>query len=240
VLFASQPVTVHGEDVSIALTLTRGTTLSGTITFESMGERAGEQSRVNVALTPLAGQTAIPGGLAGSGSFRAQANGAFTITDVAPGSYLLRVGGIGNSWAVKGIYLGGRDVADAPIEVRTGQPIAGLSVVLTDQPSVVTGTVTDGDGDPALDGVVLLYSTDSSLWRPGTRLLQATGLDQSGAYRLRGMPPGDYYLVAAVDLDDNEWYDPAVLEALRQVATRVTVREGQTETRALRAMAFGG
>jgi len=63
--------------------------------------------------------------------------------------------------------------------------------------------------------------------------------DQDGNYRIRAMPPGDYYLVAVIDLDDNEWYDPAILEALRQVATRVTLSEGETETRTLRPMTVG-
>jgi len=238
-LFATQPVSVSGRDVSVSMTLARGTTISGTITFESMGGSAAEPSRVSVTLTPATGRGGGPGGFGGGGTFRASTDNTFTITDVAAGTYMVRVGGASGTWGLKSVTLGGRDTADTPVEIKGTQPITGMSVVLTDQPTTVSGTVADSTGQPVTNGIVVAYPLDSSLWRGGTRLLQVARPDQDGNYRIRAMPPGDYYLVAVIDLDDNEWYDPAILEALRQVATRVTLSEGETETRTLRPMTVG-
>ena len=33
-------------------------------------------------------------------------------------------------------------------------------------------------------------------------------------YRLRGLPPGDYFVVAVDDVEQGEWFDPSYLEQI--------------------------
>jgi hypothetical protein len=54
--------------------------------------------------------------------------------------------------------------------------------------------------------------------------------NSQGGFTVRGLP-GETYLVAAVDsLEEGEWQDPEFLERLRDAATRVTLRDGETKT----------
>jgi hypothetical protein len=46
---------------------------------------------------------------------------------------------------------------------------------------------------------------------------------------VRNLPPGDYR-VAAADLDQGEWFDPAVLERLLPAATPVRVAGTERHT----------
>ena len=71
---------------------------------------------------------------------------------------------------------------------------------------------------------------------PG-RLHHRTRLDTSdeqGRFRLEGLPPGDYLVAAVVDVDPGEAVSDDTVDSVRESATPVRVREGQTETVALK------
>ncbi len=233
-LYGAQSVAVSGREVSVNLTLARGTQVTGALVFESSIGTPGEAFQVRIGLVPMDQRMGIP-----PSTFRPQAGGTFALTDVHPGSYLVSVSGFSSRWALKGAYIGGRDAADVPFEVKGQQPLSGLQIVLTDAPNEISGTVVDGDGAPALDCVVLAFSTDPSLWRPSSRTLRLARPGQDGGYRIRALPPGDYYLIAVDDVDSTGIYDPAVLNALRPAASRVTLSEGEPQTRTLKVVASG-
>ena len=54
--------------------------------------------------------------------------------------------------------------------------------------------------------------------------------DQTGKYRIRGLPPGQYFLVAVDPAEQGEWFEPAYLEAHRTAATRLSLGEGDIKT----------
>jgi hypothetical protein len=58
--------------------------------------------------------------------------------------------------------------------------------------------------------------------------------DQTGAFHVRSLPPGDYLLIAVDDVEQGEWFDPAFLEKLRPAAKRVSLTEGEKKTEDLR------
>ena len=60
--------------------------------------------------------------------------------------------------------LGDRDTLDVPFEVRLGEPIAGLTVSMTDRPTEITGTVSDAAGRPTSEYYMFAFSTDRALW----------------------------------------------------------------------------
>jgi hypothetical protein len=157
--------------------------------------------------------------------------GRFTLTGVSAGSHLIRAGGnTTRGWILKSVTVGGRDVTDTPIQVRSGEAVSNVVVVFTDRQNEVTGTVSDEQGAPVPDFTVLAFPTDSSLWRPQARQIMTARPDQTGTYRIRGLPPGEYYLVTVDPTEQGEWFEPAYLDDHRAGAVRVTLAESDVKT----------
>ena len=55
-----------------------------------------------------------------------------------------------------------------------------------------------------------------------------------GAFSVRGLPPGEYFLAALADLEPGEWNDPTLLERLVRSSANVTLRDGETTTQDFR------
>jgi hypothetical protein len=85
-------------------------------------------------------------------------------------------------------YLGGSP--PKPVDLQDGGRIVDLKIALT-RPAVVTGTVVDDRGEPAVGASVVVYggsATGSTI-----RTQRASGkTDDRGMYRLTQLPPGDY------------------------------------------------
>lgn len=233
-LFAVQPVAVAGSDVtSVNLALTTGLTVSGTVTAEAGASTPSALNRVRVSLVSLSSlpiPTPAPSGVL--------LDGSFAITPVVPGSYLVRASGLPQGFSLKGAYYGGRDVSDLPLEVRSGQNPEGLSLVISDLVTDLSGGVSDSSDQPALDYTVVAFSSDASNWRPQSRYIQVGRPDANGQFRIRGLPPGDYLVVAIDDVESGEWFDPAFLSAQRRSAVSVDLGEGETKTVQLRLAAI--
>ena len=138
------------------------------------------------------------------------------------------------AWTVKSISISGQDVTDGAIEIKPGQNVDNVSVVLTDRTTEMSGTVRDARGNGAAALTVIAFSTEQEHWRPQSRRIVTARTDQSGAFRMRNLPPGDYFVVASDDVEQGEWFDPAFLERVRPDATRVSVSEGEKKTQDLR------
>jgi len=243
----AQPLIVNGQNIEgVTLALQPGVTLSGNITVESSGTPAPtdySMFRVDAPeLNPLplgpGGGGRGGGGLGAPG--RSEKNGTFTVQNLLPGLHYIRVSGGGvqgqgqSLWTVKAITVGGEDVSDQPIELKAGQNVDNVTVVLTDRTTEISGTVRDAKnaGVSALN--VIAFSADPQHWRAQSRRISAVRTDQSGAFHVRNLPPGDYLLVAADDVEQGEWFDPAYLEKMRTAATRVSISEGEKKVQDLR------
>jgi hypothetical protein len=161
-------------------------------------------------------------------------DGRFTLAGVPEGEHLIRINGGLRGMTLKAVTVGGRDVTDLPIQLRSGQRVTDVTITLTDRVTELDGTVTNAQNAPAPEYTMLVFPADSTLWRPQSRQIQTTRPDQTGKFRIRGLPPGDYFLAAVDPAEPGEWFDPAYLEAHKTGATRVTLGEGQTLTQDLR------
>jgi hypothetical protein len=258
---AMQSIAVNGQNVGgVTLMLQGGVTLSGNITVESAGTPAPTDYsgfRVDVPdVTPLPfGGGGGPGGGRGgaAGGGRVEKNGVFEIANLLPGRHYIRVagGGLGQAagqgrggqpqaqgqWTLKSVLVGGQDVTDQAVDLKPGQNVENVTVVLTDRSTALTGTVRDAAGAPMTAITVIVFSTDQQFWRAQSRHIQTSRTDAAGAFRLRGLPPGDYFVVAVDGVEQGEWFDPAYLEQARNGATRITLREGETKAQDLRGPA---
>jgi hypothetical protein len=231
--FGTQPLSVDGGDVGdITVVLSAGATITGTISFQPGAAQVPEITQVRIG-APTTDQTAF----GPQANARVDKDGRFTLTGVSTGPHLIRPsGGNMRGWSLKSVTLDGRDITDTPIEVRAGQTLSNVAIVFTDKVTEVSGTITTESGTPMPDFTVLAFPTDNSLWRPQARQIMTTRPDQTGKYRLRGLPPADYYIVTVDPTEQGEWFDPAYLDAHRAGAARVTLAEGDVKTQDFRVI----
>jgi carboxypeptidase family protein len=244
----TQSVVVNGQNIGgLSLVLQGGVTIAGNITVESTGTPAPtdySSFRIDAPdVTPLPlGPGGGRGGPAASGG-RAEKNGAFEIPNLLPGKHFIRVGGGGpgapgqaqGSWTMKSVNIGGQDVTDQPVDLKPGQNLDNVTIVLSDRSTEISGAVRDGKGTGMPGMTVIAFSSDPQYWRAQSRHIQAARTDQTGAYRIRNLPAGDYLIVAVDDVEQGEWFDPAYLEQARTAARHVSITEGEKKAQDLRA-----
>ncbi|HEV3139456.1 MAG TPA: carboxypeptidase regulatory-like domain-containing protein, partial [Vicinamibacterales bacterium] len=207
-LYGSAPVSVNGQDLeSVTVQLAVGATLTGTIVFPPGGASLPDPTQVRVMAPPIDPDTL--GGPQPNG--RVDKDARFTLQGVPAGEHLIRANGNTRGWTLRSVTIGGRDVTDTPIAVRSGQAIGDIVITFTDKVTEINGTLSNGQNAPASDYTVLAFPTDATMWRAQSRQIQTTRPDQTGQFRIRGLPPGDYFLVAVDPAEQGEWFDPTYL-----------------------------
>jgi hypothetical protein len=101
-------------------------------------------------------------------------------------------------------------------------------VVLTNRPTILRGVLRDDKEHPA-EGTVIVFAEDSATWREGSRTIRAARLDQRGVFIFKGLPAGEYFLVALNSVQQGEWYDPDFLERLKDRAKRVRIADAEAK-----------
>jgi hypothetical protein len=232
--YAVQSVTVSGQDIDgLALTLAPGATVSGMIRFEgATATMAAEMAKIGVGLEPI--DSTFFGGVAGP-STRKEADGTFRSASVPPGPHVLRISPP-SGWTVRSATLEGRDITEEILDVKAGQTIAGIEVVLSDRGGQVSGAI-KADAD-AVGSTVVIFPADSDQWLPQSRRIRVAQVDRNGRYVIDGLPAGDYLISAIEDVEPGEWFDPAFLQAISGSATRIALNEGARETKDLRLTAI--
>jgi hypothetical protein len=225
-LFAMQPISLNGEDIpDLGVVLSAGASVTGSVTF-----LPGQAPPPDPAQIRLSAPSTDQSDFGQQPNVRADKEGRFTLNGVSAGSHLIRPAGNLRGWTLKSVTIGGRDVTDTPVALRSGETLANVVVVLTDRLTEVSGTVTDEAGAAVPDFTVLAFSTDSTLWRPQARQIMTARPDQTGQYKIRGLPPGEYYLVTVDPTEQGEWFEPAYLDDHRAGAARVTLGDGDLKT----------
>ena len=115
-------------------------------------------------------------------------------------------------WWLKSLVVNGRDILDAPLDLRQGADDAVAT--FTDRASELSGSVKDAQGRRAPTRSSSPFTTDRSAWFFNSRRVAGVRPDREGRYTIRNLPPGDYRVVATADLEQGEWFDPAVLDRL--------------------------
>src|SRR4051812_26053016 len=224
--YAAQPVTITGEDLSdLTVVLAPGATITGAVTFLGAPGASPDPSQFRIT-APAADQSNV----GPQPNARVGKDGAFELSGVPAGSHLIRSAGNARGFILKSVTVNGRDVTDTPVTLRGGETLANVTVVFTDQQNEINGTVTNEQGTALPDYTVLAFSTDPSLWRPLSRQIMTARPDQTGKYRIRGLPRGDYYLVAVDPAEQGEWFEAAYLDEHRAGAQHLTLGDGDVKT----------
>ena len=228
---ARQAVTVSGRDVvDLLVPMQAGVSMRGEIVTEATRGEGTVQTSVSLRAEPANGDTGL-----GQPSFSrsaAQSAGAspneFVLEGLLPGAYLLR-----GPTGIKSIMWNGRDYSDTPFDTTTGRDIAGVVITLTDQTTILNGSIRDRSSQPAANTAVIVFPADRTRWTnygiSPSRIRSSPGSTR-GAYTLRGLPAGDYLIVAVDDDQIGRWKDPGFLEIASRVATRFSIGWGETKT----------
>jgi protocatechuate 3,4-dioxygenase beta subunit len=223
---ASMPITVSGADIfGIRLAAEKPAVVSGAVVVPTT-ENALSPSAVQLQIV-----SARPGDELVSNGSIGLVNQDWTFQMRArPGPSMLRLAGIAPGWSVKAVMLDGTDVTDTGFDLETRQELRGLTVVLTNQPSQITGVVLDSHGRPAGEYSVVVFPMDSMHWGFRSRYLASARPNQDGRFTVRALPPGEYLVAAVAYVEQGESSDPQFLEAIRFKARPLTLAEGESKT----------
>jgi len=178
------------------------------------GDSGNPVRRASVMLMPVPVSTTtiasgMPVNMTGTGanairtkSATTDAQGGFEFASLPAGSYRLVASAGQYSAAYLGMAYGGKRPVGpgsdmgAPIVLADGQTFAKATIALQ-RGAVITGRVIDDTGDP-----LARVSVSTLLFQPGSSSGQRTGsgaqTDDLGQFRVYGLPPGDYAVVAEV------------------------------------------
>jgi hypothetical protein len=133
-------------------------------------------------------------------------------------------------WSIRSVQVNGVDVTDAGVEFKPNEDITGVEIELTNKVTTVSGTVTTSRGELAKDYTAVVFAKDREKWTGNTRYQSAGRPDQDGRFKITGLPPGEYYVVAVDRLESGQSSDPDFLERVRVRAVSLSLREGETRT----------
>jgi uncharacterized protein (DUF2141 family) len=151
--------------------------------------------------------------------------GTFEMKNVPSGKYYLVVGTRGSSsnlrdYFTKSVLLDGQEVGNSGFETNGG---TNLEIVISAQGAAIEGTVVDEKGNPASSVMVLDVPDVERRARPD--LYQQDTTDERGHFRLRGLNPGSYTVLAFEDLEESV-QDPEFLSRYGSKGEKVEVGEG--------------
>jgi len=170
-----------------------------------------------------------PGIRIGGTTAKTGAGGSFELVNQRPGTYVISAAAPG--WTLASATLGGREVADLPFDVRSGDDLR-LALIFSDRPTHLAGTARDSPGQPARMVRLLVYPADRRYRIPGSRRIRMARSGADGEYSFDDLPPGEYRLASLPERT------PATLERLLAEldaeAVPVVLGEGERKVQDLR------
>lgn len=228
--FVSQYVTVTGRDVpDLMLQALPGSTISGRVVFDGDGQPPSYRQ-----LTVIPERADLDRAPANGGSIaraEVRADLSFEVTGVH-GPRRIGTERIVSGWGLKSVIANGADITDTPVDFGTAsESLNDVQVILTNRLTEILATVVDSRGQPTRDYTLVVFPDDRDRWYAGSRYFKRANPEPAGYASVRGLPPGEYLVVAlsnAAVLKESfdAWQDPEFLESLVQRATRATLTEG--------------
>ena len=132
-------------------------------------------------------------------------------------------------WTIRSVRANSIDVTNEGIEVKPGEHVTGVELELTNKLATISGVVKNARGEAAQACTVVLFALDSKSRPPTARYLLFARPDQEGRFKMSGMLPADYSIVAVATVDTRQATDLEFLERIQPTASQVTIREGETK-----------
>jgi hypothetical protein len=237
-LWALHDVSLGETDIDdLQIVLRTGALISGHLVFE--GSQAPPPTvlrTIGIALRPIPGST--PSFQQSIGVARIDtATLQFATAPIVPGLYTIAVSGVPSGWILKSVTANGANLADQAFELPASG-VSAVAVTLSNRISMLSGIARDAESRPMPSATIAVFPADKALWLPpgvASRRVQTTAPMRDGRYTIRGLPAGEYFVVAA-DWPAADFTDGNVLTKLIPSASRVTIDEGTSRTQDLRVV----
>jgi hypothetical protein len=229
--FARATVNVNGRDLSdVILAPEKPSIVSGHVVFDSASTGTLQLPTLRISASPVqSGVMFVPTGPPA----QLKEDLSFQL-EVSPGKLTIRPVGMTGEWVLKSVRLNGADVTDSGIEFRSGQPVDGIEIEITNRPPEVSGAVTNARGDALTHYTALLFTQDRDLWTTPARGFATAQPDKDGRYKTRVLPPGRYYAAAVEYVDLGNWRDPVFLEGISRDALAFSLQDHELKMLDLR------
>jgi protocatechuate 3,4-dioxygenase beta subunit len=221
---ASAKITATGEDIlDLHLVGAKPSTAAGRVVLDPASATAVPPGLLFMLLPMEPGEMPM-----GSPPARLAEDGTFELKS-GPGRMRINIMGLGG-WALRAVRLNGTDITDAGLEFKPNEDIAGVEIELTNKLTVISGVVTNARGEAVKDYSTIAFSQDREKWKVVNRYQGMGRPDQDGRFKISGLPPSDYYIIALDQIDPGQLSDPEFLDAIRTKATPITIHDGETRT----------
>ena len=226
----AQVITVDDKDVlDVVVELGYGATISGTVAVENSREmpksvtvRTGnETDRLIVA-------ESVNNYYYGEAARPQNPTHDFKLENVTIGKNRLYVEIDEDDYYVKSATVNGIDLLASPLEVKEGDILRNVQIVLSKGVGTLKGTVTDAQNKAVVGAEFSLVPVDVAR-RRNTSLYRRARTDRNGEFEIK-MAPGEYAIVIfGESISDTDaflkWLDTAVKDA-----QKVRIETGKTET----------
>jgi Carboxypeptidase regulatory-like domain len=223
--YATLPITVASEDLdNVMLTTAVGATARGSVLTDDGTAAPFRPDDVQLFATTLEPMMMSIGG----GPPKLNADYTFELAALFDRRVIR--GSIPNpgGWYLKAVFLEGEDVTDNGVEFTPGRNYDGFQVVFTQKTTELSGLVTDSRGRPVVDASVVVFPANREHWGFQSRYLRTVRPDTQGRYSIKSLPPGDDYLIIAVqNLEQGQGGDSDFLSRAREEAKSLGLNEGE-------------
>lgn len=218
---ANVPVEVGNSNVDgLSITIGDGINLRGALKFESAENP--DYAKIRVMIEPV--DNILMGA---PNSQPAKADGTFEIAGASPGRYRVNAYGLPPNSYVKSVKAGQQEVIDSGLDLTNGAAPGDLEVTLSNKAASVSGAVVDERQQRAVGTTVLLIPVGAH--RGQFRYTRRTATDQSGAFSVTGVIPGEYLAFAVDGMEEGSWEDPEFLQRYESKGVKLKLGEAASE-----------
>ena len=227
-MMARQSLQLAESVEGLQLSPQRGGTIQGRLRMEANRTGRSGPAQILLLLRSSGGDDESVGvsmGIGFSTLTKVSGDGSFEWKDVPPGLYSVQVSATSEmpDWFLKSVTAGGRDVLDSGFSVNGGATT--LDLVASANGAVAEGVASNQNDGPVADAVVVAVPESHLRGRP--ERYRKTVTDQSGRFTLRGLPPGDYTLIAWESMDGEAYYNPEFLKTYEGQGKALHLDEGR-------------
>jgi hypothetical protein len=160
-------------------------------------------------------------------------DGTFEWKNVPAGRYAVQLSSASAmpDWFLKSVVAGGRDVADSGFSVSGG---VTLDVVASANGATIEGIAANQKNEFVADAVVV--AVPEAHFRSHPDRYRKAVSDQSGHFTLRGLPPGDFTVLAWESVEGEAYYNPEFLKSCEGQGKALHVNEGDHATTELKVI----
>lgn len=147
-----------------------------------------------------------------------QPDGSFALAQIQSGNYMLRVAGLPEGFYVKSTRYLDRDVLESDVQVES-EAAGTVSVLLGSDGAQLTGTVVDDGSRPLARSTIVLVPDKTRRHRVDQYRVAVSG--PNGAFTLRGIPPGEYKLLAWQSVEQNAYFNSDFIGSFEELGSPV-------------------